>query len=66
MNAIEKLKQVTQHRSWHGITNDKLAQKMAAKDKVLLFNGKMSYEKASKWLEQLGYKKVSEEIWEKA
>lgn len=59
------MKQIVQQRNWHQKTNDQAAQRAAAQDKLLILQGKMSYEKCVDWLERLGYAKVREEKWEK-
>ena len=65
MNAKEKMKEIVRVRGWHGITNDKPAQRAAAVDKALILSGKLSYEKCCEWLERLGYVKIQDEQWQK-
>lgn len=62
-NAIDLLSELVKERNWHRIKNDKPAQRAAAMDKLLLQQGRLSYEKCCQWLERLGYKKVEEEVW---
>lgn len=60
INALELLKQVTQHRNWH---QGKIDAKVAAVLKTNLSRGKVSYEKACEVLVLIGYEKVEEEKW---
>ena len=61
--AKELLKDLMNERGWHGIENDRTAQRKAGRDKELLLLGRLSAEKCEQWLNKLGYRKVKE-VWE--
>lgn len=61
-NALDVLAEVMKQRNWYG---DTLERRQAANYKNLLKKGILSYEKACQILNQLGFRKVTEETWEK-
>lgn len=59
-NALDLLAQLMQKRNWHkGI----MPAKTAATYKSLLKKNKLSYERACKMLNQLGWQRTQHELW---
>lgn len=61
-NPIEILKTVVQKRNWH---QGKIERRLAFETKKNTLADKLSYEKASKILELLGWEKIEEETWQR-
>lgn len=61
MNAIDTLKQIMSRYYWHG---GKIPPKKAGSYKQQLTKGMMSYELACKILNEIGWVKVQEEVWQ--
>jgi hypothetical protein len=61
-NAIDILQNIMEERNWHASLG--IDRRLACEYKRNLPKGKVSYEKACKLLEGLGFAKIREETWE--
>lgn len=59
------LLKIVESRCWHGIKNNEVAQQRANRDKMLLKSGKLGHGKIVDWLNKLGYKMTTVDVWQK-